>query len=508
MSRNQVLPYPKLLKLLIQLPGNSSKITRKESLKATTNYSSNRQLSVNTFVKILFTDYLRLPSILEIATLLNQVLNKFIKISPEVDHTSMNTEIQPKDKVSNLKRIRKLPKNVWALTVTSLLTDVSSEMIGNLLPLYLAGVLGVSTAIIGLIEGIAEASSSLLKIISGRISDRLGRRKSLTVLGYSISTLAKPFLVFASNWGIVLGVRFADRVGKGIRTAPRDALIADSTPPNNRGFAYGLHRAGDTFGAVLGLSIAILFIWLTQGWQSELNRNTFQTIVVLSFIPALLAVTILVIWTKDIPHVEKKRSPGKPKTGELGLGYRNFLIAVTLFTLGNSSDAFIILLAKERGLSVVGVLVMLLTFNLVYSVVATPAGALSDKIGRRRLLIIAWLFYAFIYLGFALTTRVWQIWSLFLLYGIYYGVSEGVSKAYVADLVLPRVRATAFGIFYAAIALAALPASLIAGILWQGLGSWSGFGPAGPFLFGALLAFLALIVLILAQIHAPTEFEN
>jgi len=388
--------------------------------------------------------------------------------------------------------LRSLPRNVWAVTATSFLTDISSEMVVNLIPIFLAEVLGVRTDIIGLIEGIAETTASLLKVISGWLSDRLGQRKWLTVAGYSLSTLAKPFLYLATGWVGVLVVRFADRTGKGIRTAPRDALVADSIDAEHRGLAFGLHRAGDTAGAALGVLGALFVVWLAQGTSAELSRATFQAAVLISIIPAVLAVLALAAGVREVPVAGRQpaRLPSLSLAG-LDTRFRGFLLIALLFTLGNSSDAFLILRAKERGLSVVGVMGMLVAFNLVYALVSGPAGSLSDRIGRRRLIVSGWLVYGLIYLGFAVAATAWQAVALFAVYGVYYGLAEGTARALVADLVLPEQRGTAYGVYNAAIGVAAFPASLVAGILWQGVGGWMGFGPSAPFFFGAALATVA-----------------
>ncbi len=383
-----------------------------------------------------------------------------------------------------------LPRNVWVLTATSFLTDISSEMLANLIPLFLANVLGVGTVVIGLIDGIAETTASLLKLYSGALSDKLGSRKWLTVAGYGLSTLAKPFLYFASAWGWVLGVRFVDRVGKGIRTAPRDALLAGSIDAKQRGLAFGLHRAGDTAGAFTGLAIAALVIYLTQSGTAQLTRATFQTIVLVSIIPAALAVLVLALFAHEVAGKAQASTPTLSLAG-MDKRFKMFLLAAILFTLGNSSDAFIILRGQERGLSVLQVMGMLLTFNAVYTILAGPLGALSDKIGRRKLILGGWLAYGLVYLGFALSQTGAQVWIMFGLYGIYYAATEGAAKAFVADLVPAERRGTAYGLYNAAIALTALPASLLAGILWQGVGHWGGFGPSAPFIFGAGMALTA-----------------
>ncbi len=389
--------------------------------------------------------------------------------------------------------LRSLPVNVWIVTATSFLTDVSSDMIFNLVPLFLANVLKAGTAVIGLIDGLAETTASLMKIYSGALSDRLGQRKWITVIGYGLSTLAKPFLYLAHAWGFVLGVRVADRLGKGIRTAPRDALVADSIDEKQRGLAFGVHRAGDTAGALVGVAIAALIVWLTERGAADLTRRTFQIAVLISIIPAVLAVLVLALGARETGVRSQSRVPVFSMKG-MDRRFKLFMFVLILFTLGNSSDAFIILLAQNRGLGVFQILLMLMTFNLIYSLLAGPLGALSDRIGRRRLIVGGWLAYGLVYLGFALSRTGWQVWALYGLYGIYYAATEGSAKALIADLVTPERRGTAYGLYNAAIGLTAFPASAIAGLLWQGAFGWHGFGASAPFLFGAALALLAGIL--------------
>jgi MFS family permease len=391
---------------------------------------------------------------------------------------------------------KRLPRNVWILSITSFLTDVSSEMLFNLLPLFLVNVLGVRTSVVGLIEGMAETTASLVKLGSGVLSDYLENRKTLTVIGYSLSAVAKPLLFIANTWVGVLGVRFTDRVGKGIRSSPRDALLADSTPEDRRGFAFGLHRAADTAGAFTGLLIAALVVWATQTTAASLSRSTFQTVTLISIIPAFLGVLVLAIGAREVVTSKKKPADRRLKFSGLDRRFWAFLGVMVVFTLGNSADAFIILRAQERGLNVLQVLGMLLTFNGVYTIIASPAGALSDRIGRRSILIAGWLVYGLIYLGFAAANTGAQIWLFYGIYGLYYALTEGASRAYVADLVPQEQRGTAYGLFHAGVGLAALPASLIAGVLWQGLGGWAGLGPAAPFLFGAFMALLAVLLFV------------
>lgn len=401
----------------------------------------------------------------------------------------------------------RLSRNLWAVTLTSFLTDISSEMVSNLLPIFLASVLGVRTGLIGLIEGVAETTASLLKVFSGWLSDRLAKRKALAVLGYGLSTLAKPFLYLATSWAWVLGVRFADRFGKGLRTAPRDALVAESIAGNRRGFAFGLHRAGDTAGAVVGIALA-LAVLTAVGRGTNLDRHLFQVIVVLSLIPAALAVLVLALGARE---VTRRATPGAtPPLGLRGLD-RSFLLflgVVVLFTLGNSSDAFLILRSQSVGLTAAGVLGMMITFNLVYALVSIPSGVLSDRFGRRRVLVTGWLLYAVVYFAFARLEAGWQAWLWMGIYGVYYGLTEGVARALVADLVPAEKRGTAYGVYHASIGLAALPASLVAGILWQGMGSWQGLGPSAPFVFGASLALVSALLLAALPHTVPVSLRE
>jgi len=285
-------------------------------------------------------------------------------------------------------------------------------------------------------------------------------------------------------------VRWADRVGKGVRTAPRDALVADSIDESQRGLAFGFHRAADTGGAMIGLLIALGVVWAAQSGALELGRRTFQTVVLVSLLPAALAVLSLALGARDVPVTDRRQRPVITFRG-LGRPFLVFLFIVGLFDLGNSSDAFLVLRAQERGLSVLGILGMLVAFNGVYTLVSTPAGSLSDRVGRRRLIIGGWLAYAAIYLGFAVAGAAWHVWTLYVLYGVYYGLAYGVTKAMVADLVPAELRGTAYGTYNAVLGLLDLPASLIAGLLWQGL------SPAAPFFFGAALALGAALLMVL-----------
>jgi MFS family permease len=384
--------------------------------------------------------------------------------------------------------LRTLPRNVWAVSLTSFFMDISSEMVINVLPLFLSNVLGVKTDVIGLIEGVAEATASLLKVFSGWLSDKLRARKWLAVAGYGLSTLAKPFFYIAHSWGVVAGVRWADRVGKGVRTAPRDALVADSIDERHRGLAFGFHRAADTGGAVVGLLIALAVVWMAQRGDAALGESTFRTVVLISLIPAFLAVLSLAIGAQEVPVTGQRAAP-KFAFRSLGKRFVVFMLIVGLFDLGNSSDAFLVLLAQERGLSVIGVLGMLITFNLVYTLVSTPAGSLSDRVGRRRVIVGGWLVYAAIYLGLALSQAGWHVWALYAVYGIYYGLAYGTTKAMVADIVPEALRGTAYGTYNAVLGILDFPASLVAGLLWR----W--IAPSAPFIFGGAMALIAALLM-------------
>jgi len=392
-----------------------------------------------------------------------------------------------------------LNPNIFWLGAVSFLTDVSSELIFTLLPLFLANVLQTGTVIIGLIEGVAESTASLLKIASGWFSDKLGNRKNLSFIGYALSTLAKPFMLIASTWGPVLAIRFADRFGKGIRSAPRDALVADSCDADERGKAFGFHRAMDTSGAALGLVAAALVIFLLQGNILALQADTYRWLVIWGTIPAFIALFFFIFIheppSQQVCTVSPAGMPGidagaaVPSSAFSGR-FKIFLVIVFLFTLGNSSDAFLILRAQDLGNNVFYIVLMLIVFNAVYALVSIPAGMLSDRLGRKKIIVLGWSVYALVYLGFAYFNQGWMVWALWALYGVYYGLAEGVVRALVVDIVPGGRRGTAFGAYHGVVGITLLPASLIAGCLWQAV------SPAAPFYFGAVMAVLAVIGLI------------
>jgi MFS family permease len=377
----------------------------------------------------------------------------------------------------------RLPRTVIALGAVSLLTDLSSEMIYPLLPVFLSTVLGAGPLAIGAIEGAAESVAALLKLASGWWSDRLPRRKPLVVVGYGIASIVRPLIGLAQGVGQVLAIRLADRAGKGIRGAPRDALIADAVDPSQRGRAYGFHRAADHAGAVAGPLLAFaLLSWF---------HVPLRTVFLLAAIPAAAAMLTLIFGVKESRREAAAADKG-PNLARQGLDRRFWLYlgVLLLFTLGNSTDALLILRANELGVSAALVPILWAVLHVVKSLSSTPGGVLSDRLGRRPLIIGGWMVYAAVYLGFAFASATWHAWALFIAYGLYFGMTEGVEKALVADLVPASVRGAAFGWYNLTIGLAALPASLIFGGLWQA------YGAATAFNVGAALAFVAAVGLL------------
>ncbi|MCX7959610.1 MAG: MFS transporter, partial [Deltaproteobacteria bacterium] len=333
------------------------------------------------------------------------------------------------------------------------------------------------------LEGIAETTSSLLKLYSGYLSDKIGKKKMLTLLGYLVSNLTRPLIGIASSPVAVLFLRFADRIGKGIRTSPRDAIVASVTDEKNRGLAFGFHRSMDNMGALLGAFAG--FVLLNYAGLE------IKTIFILVIIPGTLSVLSVIFGVKsakaDIKTGDQKISLSlAPFTGN----FKKYLFVVGLFTLGNSSDAFLLLKAKECGVSDGYIPLLWMILSLVRSIFSVPAGIISDKINRRKVIITGWLIYAAVYIGFAYSTKIWHIWGLFCIYGFYYALTEGVEKAFVADLVSEEKRGTAYGMYNFIVGILALPSSLICGLLWQNFGSLYALG------FGALLAVVSSFLLV------------
>jgi len=370
-----------------------------------------------------------------------------------------------------------ITRNVFVLGVASFLPDASTEIIYPLLPLFLTEVLKAGTVFVGLVEGVAESTASFFRIFSGWLSDRMARRKVLIVSGYTLSGLTRPLVAIAGVGWHVLVARFIDRIGKGIRGAPRDALIADSTDKSTLGKAFGFHRSMDHAGAVVGPIIAFGLLSLFPG--------NYRVVFWFATIPAALCVLTLALFVQEkrinVASTQKVSLSLKPFDSRFKL----YLVILFIFTLGNSSDAFLILRAKALGVSDRMVPILWAVFHVVKVLTSTPGSALSDKIGRRKVIIAGWCVYGMIYLGFAFASNHVHIWWLFLLYGIYFGLTEGTEKALVADLVPSELRGTAYGLYSFAIGVGALPASLLLGVLWQT------FNPTVAFIFGASMALFA-----------------
>lgn len=379
-------------------------------------------------------------------------------------------------------------------------------MLVYVIPLFLANVLAASPSIIGLIEGVAESVAGVLKLVSGAISDRIGRRRMLVGLGYGSSVVSKALYLAAGSWPVVLVARLGDRLGKGIRTAPRDALITDSTEAPYRGRAFGLHRAMDTAGAFIGVLIAVVVVAASEHGATLLDENTFHTLVLLSLVPGVLALGVIFVGVRDVAGVPKESEVALParaqgrwqgvreRAVELPRPFWVFVAANFVFSLGNSSDAFLSLRTQQLGVALVDLLLMIVAFNATNTLVSFPLGALSDRIGRKPLIALAWLIYGVSYLGFALVSSAGWTALLWILYGSYYGINDAVGKALVADVAPVHLRATGFGILNFGIAVAVLPASLIAGLLWDAI------APAAPFFFGAACALAALVLLALVRL--------
>jgi MFS family permease len=394
--------------------------------------------------------------------------------------------------------IKGIKKNVFALGFVSFFTDISSEMLYPIIPIFLTTVLGAPLTIVGIIEGVAESTASIMKVVSGWLSDKTGKRKPFVIYGYGLSAIAKPLLAFAATWHFVLTARFLDRFGKGLRSSARDALIADSTDAQYRGKAYGFHRALDTMGAVIGPLIALLLLYYLDG--------NYRLIFLIAFIPAVISVVLLFL------YVSEKKSDRKEgqrfKLSEFSREFKIFLLISVIFAIGNSSDAFLILRAKNifganlgeipsfitanfGGMAVLAVVVLsYVVYNITYSLASMPAGILSDKIGRRNVMVGGLLIFSLVYLGFAVANSGYHIWILFAVYGFYIAMTDGVSKAFVVDMVPKEKRGTAIGLYYTATGLLALLSSIIAGILWDYIGAYA------TFLFGSAAALVAAFMMI------------
>src|SRR5690348_1522316 len=376
----------------------------------------------------------------------------------------------------------RLGRNVYALTVVSFLTDVSSEMIYPLLPAFLTTMLGASASFVGAIEGAAESTAALLKLASGWWSDRVRQRKPLVVAGYVIASLMRPLVALARTASQVLFIRVSDRVGKGIRNSPRDALVADSVDPAIRGRAFGFHRSGDNAGGVVGPLIAFALL----NWRHVDLRTVFWW----AALPGALAVATVIFGVREVPKQRRAAAGTRPTldlSQPLGAQFWTVLGVILLFTLGNSTDAFLLLRAQQLGVPIALAPILWACLHVVKTASGTPGGILSDRLGRKPLLVAGWLLYALVYLAFGLAWTGWQAWALFAVYGVFFGLTEGTERALVADLVSPERRGTAFGWYNLTIGIGVLPASIVFGELWDRYGSRTAFD------FGAMMALAAAL---------------
>ncbi|MFV2000497.1 MAG: MFS transporter [Acidimicrobiia bacterium] len=386
-----------------------------------------------------------------------------------------------------MKRLNKLfkgvPPTVVALGLVSMFTDLSSEMIYPLIPVFLTTTLGAGALALGVIEGIAESTAAILKVVSGWWTDTVKRRKPFIFAGYGIAGAVRPLIAFVFAWPYVVLIRFVDRVGKGIRTAPRDALIADVTPEEHRGAAYGVHRSLDHFGAVLGPLVAAALLGIGFGLRS---------VFFLSIIPAVIVIFVIAKLVKEPEQSETITTTGRSvfsRGGELGRNYWVLMAAVVMFTLGNSADAFLLLRLSDQGVSVVWIAILWSMFSLVKMASNLVGGRLSDRVGRKPLVLAGWIFYAVIYLSMGVASSTPILIALFLAYGLYFGLTEPVERAWVASLAPSDLRGSAFGYYNGAVGIGALPASVVFG------GIWAAFGPTAAFAFGASMAAIAVLIL-------------
>ncbi len=410
-----------------------------------------------------------------------------------------------RDKISSV--LTSIGTNVLVLGIVSFFTDVSSEMIYPLLPVFFTGLVGASSAAIyiGLMDGIAESVSSLLKIYSGRLSDTLGKRKLLAVAGYSISALAKPLMAIAAAGWHVIGLRFLDRIGKGIRTSPRDALISESVKPEVRGLAFSFHRMMDHAGAVSGPVIAMIILYATLGrmsfWHAGNNTvNSYEMhilrwIFAIAFIPAGIAVIVLAKKAYDVNTQKNSAEQIEESSSAAPLPRRFllYLLAVVLFTLGNSSDLFLVFYAQTKFNLGPGFIILLwIVLHISKITFSLPGGILSDRFGRRLAIVLGWSIYIAVYITLAFISHLWLMWLMIIIYGCYYGMTEGAERALIADFVPSEIRGKAYGLYHGAVGISALPASFVFGVFWTVI------GPKFAFLTGGTLAALATVILCIS----------
>jgi len=389
--------------------------------------------------------------------------------------------MQPERK-KNLQKPKN--KNVFYVGLLSFFGGISQDIFSPILPIYLTSILGFDKTVVGIAEGIVTASANIFKIVAGFLSDKLKKQKPIIFLGYFLSMIGRVLLVFFTSIGFILGLRLLDGIGKGIKEPPKDVLVAGSSEKKVRGRNFGIAKMLDTLGSVAGPLILFLLLYIFKN-----SSSLYHDILIFTAVP--LIITLLLIFKlRELPKIEAKRVEISVSKGKLPAVFYIFIAISIIFTLGNSSDAFLILRAKNLGITLLEIPLVIALFNLIYALAAVPFGSLSDKIGRIPTLIIGWLAYALVYLGFAISAHAILIWFLYGFYGIYYATSEGVSRALITDIVKPDNRGKAFGIYGMTVGLTTLPASFFAGFLWDK------FGAQAPFYFGSILAGLAVIVLI------------
>jgi MFS family permease len=402
-----------------------------------------------------------------------------------------------------LSRYRRLPPNVIAIGAVSFLNDASSEIIYPFLSVFLTG-LGATPLAMGLIEGAAESVSSFLKLFAGYFSDRRGRRKGLVVFGYALAGVMRSMLAFAATWPHVLAVRVADRVGKGVRSAPRDAMIADAAAPTERGLAFGFHRAMDHAGAVVGPLLGFFVLTLVAENRNAPTLGDLRLLFLFAAVPALCAVLVAAFALREKRREERTdlarvAPPAKFSLRGFDSNFKRFLVVLALFTLANSSDLFVLRRAQEAGVGAASIPLLWAALHVSKSLSSLAGGDLSDRLGRKRLIVAGWVLYAAVYCGFAFVSSVGEAWALFLLYGVYFGLTEGAEKALVADLVGADKRGTAYGLYNLAFSITVLPASLLMGTLWNLAGARAAFLTSAAV---AALAALLLVTLVRAQADA------
>lgn len=382
---------------------------------------------------------------------------------------------------------RNIPKNVFILGLVSLFNDIASEMIYPIVPIFLTSVLGAPVSVVGFIEGVAEATASVMKFISGYISDRVQKRKIFVVSGYGLGSISKLLTGLAVSWHFVLFARFIDRFGKGIRTSARDSILLQNATSQNKGYIFGFHRAMDSLGAVVGPLLALILLYLL--------KNNIRTVFFLAFIPSLIGVLLLILFVK-----EKKQEISKSSV-KISFSWKNinsklklFFVISIIFALGNSSDAFLILRAKDLGLATTLVVLTYVLYNISQTIFSTPAGQLADKIGARKIFALGLVIFSFVYFMFGIINHPLLIWILFPIYGLYIAFTDGVSKAYISEFITEKESGSYFGMYQTGIAISSFFASFFGGILWNSI------NPSATFYYGAIMAFLAFLVLSFARL--------